>query len=81
MIGRLCIFLLGVVLIPTFARAGDVEDYVQNSKQEVHNTKKKLQSTSGIFGQPNFRGTVIRPAQPSEESASDQSSEKENSGD
>ena len=83
MTGRLGVFLISVVMVPTFSIAGDVDEYVRDSKQEVNNTKKKLQSTSGIFGQPNFRGTVIRPALPSDRSATDQveeSSEEENSG-
>lgn len=79
MIVRFSVFLLGVVMVPTFCFASDVDEYVKNSKQEVKNTKKKLQNTSGIFGQPSHRGTVIRPAEPSEQPKVD-SSDEENSG-
>lgn len=74
-------FFVLVVLIPTFCFGGDMDDYVKKSGRDVRETKAKLQNTSGIFGQNNYRGTIIRPALPTDQQPADPTPQDENAGD
>ena len=60
---KLAVFL---VLIFGICRAGadDISDYVNKSKKEAIETKKKLSSKDGIFNDNNYSGTLIREARP-----------------
>jgi hypothetical protein len=48
------------------ADASDIGEFLTNSKQEVAYTKKKLSSKDGLFGDFNYKGTLIREARPDE---------------
>lgn len=73
-------FFVLVVLIPTICLGGDMDEYVKKSGRDVRDTKAKLNTTSGIFGQNNYRGTVIRPAGPTDQQPADLAPQNEDAG-